>query len=645
MWLTYAGNRTDSSDQDEARFPEQHVEGVRKRIRRLLRELKPEGVVGSAAAGSDLLVLSEAMAAGIRTHVILPAPVERFRDISVADRGEPWMSLYDRVMDELPKSQLRVSAPAGDLDEHAFREANSGILDEAERVAPGSVKLALAVRPPEAPSQPSVTDDFVSRALGRGYHTIDLDPSIDPGRRRRAFVAMPYGTKDDFAKRRKIDCESVFRRLLVPALEDADLDWERADRQVDSGIIHVGMIEALANADVVIVDTATLNPNVFYELGLRHAFADKTTILIGPSDQKPPFDVAPVRHVQYDLDGATLGEAAALEAMETLAPHLDPNRTERADPDSPVHSLFEAQRVRLPVRDAVDAEDERAIALHRRLGSGYGLSQEELLDIESDVEDAQLDATEQRGLLLKVGMALLGQVEVEDAVRILDGLEFDPRDPGYPLWLQQASLAVSWLGNLEESRGGDPEPHWQRAEDMLIAGLEHLPDDPETCGIAGGRAKRRFRLLLERGERERATIPLERAIGLYRRGFNADPANFYTGFNVVALQRIRGQYLPGDADSLQEAKTLMAIVEFFARRARRLDETDFWAAVTVADLAAVESLIRDQTISQEALDAYTRALAIPHHPRDEESIKDQLRLYEAAGDTAEELSRIGRLLR
>jgi hypothetical protein len=618
---------------------------MRRRIRRLLRELRPEGVAGSAAAGSDLLFLSEALAAGIPSHVVLPCPVEQFREVSVADRGDDWTAQYDRIISELPPSHLHVSSSARELDEEVFREANGVILDAAESLASGSSILALVVRPPQDASQESVTDDFVARAGGRGYHTVDLDPSLAPDRLRRAFIAMPYGTKDDFAKRRKVDCESVFSRLLVPALEDADFDWERADRQLDSGIIHVGMIEALANADVVVVDTATLNPNVFYELGMRHAFADKTTIIIGPADQLPPFDIAPIRHVQYHLDSPSLAEAAAFRAMQQLAEHLDRSHSDQAGPDSPVHSLFETSRVRLPLKDAAASEQEHAIALHRRLSAGRALASEELLDIARDVESVGLDAAEQRGLLLKVGMALLAQVEVEDAVRVLTGLEFAPEDAGYPLWLQQTSLAVSWLGNREERQGGDPEPHWKRAEDMVVDGLANLPDDdPETCGIAAGRAKRRFRLLLERDERERARVPLERSIALYSRGFQADPTNFYVGFNLVALLRIREQLFPSDGASLQRVVDLMPLVKFFAERGVSMDPSHFWAAVTVADLVAIESLMRDGSLSPAVLEAYARALAIPHDPRDEESIEDQLRLYEVVGDPVEELNRVRGLL-
>ena len=108
---------------------------------------------------------------------------------------------------------------------------------------------------------------------------------------RKAFVALPFGEKT--YKRRKVDCDATFAKVIVPVLEDADLAWERKDRRQDAGIIHVGMIERLGNADIVVVDTITENANVFYELGLRHAFADKTAILLGPPRPSPPTSMPP----------------------------------------------------------------------------------------------------------------------------------------------------------------------------------------------------------------------------------------------------------------------------------------------------------------------------------------------------------------
>src|SRR4051794_24470508 len=92
------------------------------------------------------------------------------------------------------------------------------------------------------------------------------------------------------------------------------------------------MIERLGNADVVVVDTVTQNLKVFYELGGRHAFADKTTVLLGPVGDPPPFDVRPIRHFSYRLNGGTLDEASALSTVGALRDVLAPRSAARRAP-------------------------------------------------------------------------------------------------------------------------------------------------------------------------------------------------------------------------------------------------------------------------------------------------------------------------
>ena len=54
-----------------------------------------------------------------------------------------------------------------------------------------------------------------------GVTTIDIDPGIREAEMRKAFVAMPFGEKT--YKRRKVDCDATFAKVIVPVLEDADL--------------------------------------------------------------------------------------------------------------------------------------------------------------------------------------------------------------------------------------------------------------------------------------------------------------------------------------------------------------------------------------------------------------------------------------
>ena len=80
-----------------------------------------------------------------------------------------------------------------------------------------------------------------------------------------AFVAMPFGTKDG------INFDLVYSDLIKPALEAAGLEAFRADGEVKAGDIRKDMFQELLLADLVVVDASIDNPNVWYELGVRHA--------------------------------------------------------------------------------------------------------------------------------------------------------------------------------------------------------------------------------------------------------------------------------------------------------------------------------------------------------------------------------------
>src|SRR5256885_220880 len=53
-------------------------------------------------------------------------------------------------------------------------------------------------------------------------------------------------------------------------------------------------------ADVVVADISILNPNVFYELGVRHGVAERGVFMIHAGWSRRPFDVAPDRTFGYD---------------------------------------------------------------------------------------------------------------------------------------------------------------------------------------------------------------------------------------------------------------------------------------------------------------------------------------------------------
>src|SRR4030067_1012011 len=115
------------------------------------------------------------------------------------------------------------------------------------------------------------------------------------------FVLMPFGKKPQ-ASGTLVDFDAVYRDIIAPAIEAADLEPLRADEEVTGGIIHKPMFERLILCEYAVADLTTANANVFYELGLRHAVRPASTVLLfARGSGQLPFDVAPLRGLPYTL--------------------------------------------------------------------------------------------------------------------------------------------------------------------------------------------------------------------------------------------------------------------------------------------------------------------------------------------------------
>src|SRR5262249_26094774 len=102
-----------------------------------------------------------------------------------------------------------------------------------------------------------------------------------------AFVAMPYGVKE------KIDFNKVYSDLIKPALEGARFEVFRSDEEMRAGDIRTDMFQELLMADLVVADLSIDNPNVWYELGVRHALRARGGIGIMWRRGYMPLDVFP----------------------------------------------------------------------------------------------------------------------------------------------------------------------------------------------------------------------------------------------------------------------------------------------------------------------------------------------------------------
>ncbi|MEQ8405186.1 MAG: hypothetical protein RKE49_08815 [Oceanicaulis sp.] len=115
---------------------------------------------------------------------------------------------------------------------------------------------------------------------------------------------MPFGTREG------IDFDKVLKDLIEPALEksESEVEFSREDHEKERGPIHDSMIRKIIEANVAIADISTANPNVFYELGVRHAVRGRTTIIIKEMND-----------AKTDLEEAVRASGDASEAEDAAA--------------------------------------------------------------------------------------------------------------------------------------------------------------------------------------------------------------------------------------------------------------------------------------------------------------------------------------
>ena len=133
-----------------------------------------------------------------------------------------------------------------------------------------------------------------------------------------AFIAMPFGAKPGPDGKSTVHFDRVLADLLRPALLHAGFEVFRADEEQRAGDIRVDMFQELLAADLVLADLTVANPNVWYELGVRHALRARGVVLVVGSlpGVNPPqvFDVYTDRKLHYALTADGVPDPAGLPA-------------------------------------------------------------------------------------------------------------------------------------------------------------------------------------------------------------------------------------------------------------------------------------------------------------------------------------------
>lgn len=129
------------------------------------------------------------------------------------------------------------------------------------------------------------------------------------------FVIAPIGDAGSDTRRRS---DWVVDRIITPAVRRRGYAAIRADRMHRPGVITVQVIRHVMDDPLVVADLTDGNPNVFYELALRHA-VQKPLVQLIEKGQRIPFDIHPMRTITVDHGNPR----SIREAKKEILKHID----------------------------------------------------------------------------------------------------------------------------------------------------------------------------------------------------------------------------------------------------------------------------------------------------------------------------------
>jgi tetratricopeptide (TPR) repeat protein len=401
---------------------------------------------------------------------------------------------------------------------------------------------------------------------------------------------MPFGQKPD-PTGAIIDFDCVYEDLIAPAILAAELEPLRADRETIGGIIHKPMFERLILCPYAVADLTLANANVFYELGVRHAFRPWSTVPIIAATNRLPFDVQMLRTVPYHLsmDG-TPDPARTQEAKGAITAMLVEAR--KGIKDSPIFQLLDYVQVpdlahektdvfREQVEYSNQVRNELAAARSNRTANAVRSVEQRLGEI----------ADQESGVVVDLYLSYRAVEAWEDMLALV--AKMAPPLRATVMVREQLGLALNRLGKRNE------------AERVLTELVDERGPSSETLGILGRVYKDQWEDANKAGDRVAAEGRLEEAIETYLRGFEADWRDAYPGVNAVTLMELKSQ-----PDPRQEE--ILPIVKYAVERKIARGKPDYWDYATLLELAV---LAKDEPGSRKALQKAVTKIREPWEPK------------------------------
>lgn len=155
---------------------------------------------------------------------------------------------------------------------------------------------------------------------------------------KECFIITPIGGAGSEIRR---ETDGLVKSVLGPVLSEFDLEPVPAHQISETGSITRQVIKRIIESDLVIANLTGLNPNVMYEVGIRHC-ARKSMIVVAREGTILPFDLSDERTIffQNDMSGA--------EELKDQLRKMIPKCLEETAIDNPVYRVVDVDLIKLP---------------------------------------------------------------------------------------------------------------------------------------------------------------------------------------------------------------------------------------------------------------------------------------------------------
>jgi tetratricopeptide (TPR) repeat protein len=413
------------------------------------------------------------------------------------------------------------------------------------------------------------------------------------------FVAMPFGTKEG------IDFNKIYSELIKPALEEeGGFEVFRADEEQRAGEIRTDMFQELLLADLVVADLSIDNPNVWYEMGVRHALRSRGIVQIKSKRDYMPFDVYTDRTLSYHIkDGVPDPDFLSKDKTALRAMCRETVSSWHGLKVSPVYHLLpyleEPNWKKLKVGGAEEFWERQRVweskinVARQKQRAGDIL----VLADEAPIQALRIEAYRTAGkALMDLGQFSFALEQIEKALSI------NPKD------VEASQYKGIVLGRLKK---------FESAKEWMRSLVKDNPENSETLSLLGRvekdawvqawrQADQKKNMEQMRDDAAYEEGLLREAIDPYFRAFTLNPTHHYSGINALTLLHLLA-HLTGDNTQGENLKALEGGIRWAIKSALNKETPtlkDYWARVTLGD---VEVLVSDIPVIEKA---YKFAIAV-----------------------------------